>query len=235
MTDNPAGPDEQGTPAPDRSPAAPGSADPTAPPPDQPFDPYRFGAPEHPVPPEYAPPGYVPPAAPGQPGAGSYPGQAAPQSPSYGTQPPYPPPAQPGYSPPGQSPYPPPYAPYAPGQSPYPPGQSAPFPGYATPRPGHGKAVAALVLGICSIVFFWTTFFDLLLIIPALVFGFIALSEARAGSGSARGMARAGLICTAIGTILALAFTIFALYRVNHCTDLYGSSGPGYDHCIRQL
>jgi hypothetical protein len=25
------------------------------------FDPYRFGAPEHPVPPEYAPPGYRPP------------------------------------------------------------------------------------------------------------------------------------------------------------------------------
>ena len=25
------------------------------------FDPYRFGAPEHPIPPEYAPPGYRPP------------------------------------------------------------------------------------------------------------------------------------------------------------------------------
>jgi hypothetical protein len=32
--------------------------------PDQPldFDPYRFGRPDHPIPPEYAPPGYVPPA-----------------------------------------------------------------------------------------------------------------------------------------------------------------------------
>ena len=27
------------------------------------FDPYRYGKPEHPIPPEYAPPGYVPPAA----------------------------------------------------------------------------------------------------------------------------------------------------------------------------
>jgi len=27
------------------------------------FDPYRFGAPEHPVPPEFAPPGYKPPVA----------------------------------------------------------------------------------------------------------------------------------------------------------------------------
>ena len=38
------------------TPAAP-SGDPTA---DAPFDPYRFGKPDHPVPPEYAPPGYVP-------------------------------------------------------------------------------------------------------------------------------------------------------------------------------
>jgi hypothetical protein len=47
------------------------------------FDPYRFGAPEHPVPPEYAPPGYRPPPPanpPPQfpPGPPQYPGYWAP-------------------------------------------------------------------------------------------------------------------------------------------------------------
>jgi hypothetical protein len=250
----PAEPDEPRTPEPDASPPPEGT-DPTAPPTEQRFDPYRFGAPEHPVPPEYAPPGYVPPAA-SNPAA--QPPQVAPPTPGqsgwgqsgygqsgYGQsgwgghagypppgQSPYPPPGQPPYPPPGQPPYPPPYSAYLPpGQSPYPQA----YPGYPPPRPGHGKAITALVLGICSILFFWTTFFDVLLIIPALVFGFMALSEARRAGGGSRGMARAGLICTAVGTVLALAFTIFALHRVNHCTDLYGSSGPAYDHCVRQL
>lgn len=60
-----------------------------------PFDPYRFGAPEHPVPPEYAPPGYVPPTPP--PPQQAPPPPFARQQPGYGGYPsPYPPP------PPGQ-------------------------------------------------------------------------------------------------------------------------------------
>jgi hypothetical protein len=60
-----------------------------------PFDPYRFGAPEHPVPPEYAPPGYVPPppkAPPPPPGPERY-------GYGYGYPPrqPYPPPPEPVY------------------------------------------------------------------------------------------------------------------------------------------
>jgi hypothetical protein len=47
------------------TPPAPGSSGADQPPPeDVPFNPYRFGLPDHPIPPEYAPPGYVPPPPP---------------------------------------------------------------------------------------------------------------------------------------------------------------------------
>ena len=76
------------------------------------FDPYRFGAPDHPIPAEYAPPGYK--------------GPIAPPQPVYPTQPPPPPGVPGGYQPPSHqratytaSPpppgqYPPPYAPQQP-------------------------------------------------------------------------------------------------------------------------
>jgi hypothetical protein len=60
------------------------------------FDPYRYGRPDNPVPPEYAPPGYVPPPEPGP---------QQPQAPGYPPPPPHPgghpsysyPPPPPGY------------------------------------------------------------------------------------------------------------------------------------------
>lgn len=58
-------------------------------PPDESFDPYRFGKPDYPIPPEYAPPGYVPeptPTAPSQPHPYYGPSQYA----SLPTPPPYP-------------------------------------------------------------------------------------------------------------------------------------------------
>ena len=48
------------------------------------FDPYRFGAPDHPIPPEYAPPGYTPPPPTQQP----YQYQQPPRFPQYPPPPP---------------------------------------------------------------------------------------------------------------------------------------------------
>jgi hypothetical protein len=186
-----------------------------------PFDPYRFGAPEHPVPPEYAPPGYQPPAAPAYPGSYSGPPTGYPppgyQAPGY-QAPGYPPP---GYGPPGYG-----GAPYA-----YQPPAYNPYP---QPRTGNGKAIAALVLGILSIVFFWTAFFDLLLIIPAIVFGSLATSESRRQPHTGgSGLAKAGLICTAFGLVFAVAFTVFVVHRINQCDDLYSSGSHQYNTCLR--
>jgi hypothetical protein len=170
-----------------------------------PFDPYRYGAPEHPVPPEYAPPGYAPPPV---------------------TAPPPYPAGQPG---PGYAG--PPYgAPYGGPQLPY--ATPPMYHQYPQPHARDGKAIAALVLGILSIVFFWTTLLDLLLIVPAVVFIALAMSNSKRGGGN-RGMAVGGLVCVIIGCLAAATFTVFVVKRINSCSDRYRSGTSQYDHCIR--
>jgi hypothetical protein len=174
------------------------------------FDPYRYGAPEHPVPPEFAPPGYQ--VAGYQPAKYAQPRQgAAPDARNPDIQNPYAP------NPYAASPYPPnpsppnPYSqqPYGPQPPGYPPGYPVPpaYQQYAQPRPGSGKAVAGLVLGILAALLCWMSIFDLILIVPALIFSLLGLSDARKGSGG-RGMAMAGLILVALGTVGAIVLTV---------------------------
>ncbi len=168
------------------------------------FDPYRFGKPDHPVPPEYAPPGYAP---------------ETPPSP-YGSA---------GNAPYGQTgtPYPPPSPWGAPGYGP-PPGH------YATAQPrGNGKAVAALVLGIVSIVMFWLSFFNGLFIVLALVFGILGLTEAGSRGGAGKGMAIAGLICMGVGTVATVLYTVWLLHIANQCGGLDNGGDPGFSQCVR--
>jgi hypothetical protein len=176
------------------------------------FDPYRFGAPEHPVPPEYAPPGYRPPPAfappprlappqyhPGQPYPGQpYPGQPYPGQPYPGQ--PYPPP------PPGYLPYPPPV--------------------------GHGKATASLVLGIASIVLCWLSVLDIVPIVLAVVFGILGITEAgRRPNREGRRLAVAGIVCAAVGAVLATVLTVVIYSRIAGCLD-YPSGSSAYSQCI---
>lgn len=175
----------------------------------EPFDPYRFGKPDHPIPAEYAPPGYTGPVLPPPTPYGTPPGTP------YGQQPPYQ--------------YPPPSGQYGYG-APHPP----PYHGYLQPRTGNGKAVAALVFGILSILFCWLSVFDGLFVILGVVFGLIAMSETRHGDGSGRGMAVAGLICAIIGAIIATILTILVIRAANHCGGIGNSNAPGFNQCVRQ-
>lgn len=204
--------------------------------PDASFDPYRFGAPDVPPPPEYAPPGYKPPVG------YQYPGPTS-ESP-HGPYPPYPygttaggqPGAPNGQQPYGQQPYG--QAPY--GQQPYgqqPYGQSqygqSPYGPGAPAAQGNGKAVAALVLGIVSIVLCWLTFLDAVFVVLALIFGFLGLNDARNRGGRGRGQALAGLICAAVGAVLAIVFTVFVVHLANKCGGLDNQGSSGYQQCLR--
>lgn len=202
-TDSPGWPD----PAADRPASPPDqvSLDKPSTPAAEPFDPYRFGAPEHPVPPEYAPPGYQPPPPAAQPPT-QYPGYPG------------------GY--PGQPTY-----PGQPGQ-PYP----APPPQYLTqyppPQAGQGKAIAALVLGIISIVFFWMSFLDAIPILLALIFGSLALSDSKR-TGLGRGQAIAGLVCAVVGAALAIVLTVVIVTRLQPCFDNYSSGSAAFNKCVQ--
>jgi hypothetical protein len=178
------------------------------------FDPYRFGAPEHPIPPEYAPPGYQPPPhlqyqppAPfGQAGA---PHPQQPQAPQYPQQP---------------------YGPQYPQFPAVPP--PPPYGQYPQPRTGNGKAIASLVLGIASIVFCWLSILDALFVVLAVIFGLIALNEAkRKPSGEGRGMAISGIACAVVGAILATILTFVIYNKFRDCINL-GTGSSAYKQCI---
>jgi hypothetical protein len=204
-----------------------GKSDPAA---EAPFDPYRFGKPEHPIPAEYAPPGYTGPTIPA----------AAPnpyQAPSPWAQPPGSQPGNPFSNPPGtpyvpgqQQPYqyPPPPSGFGPGVPPPPP-----YHGYAQPRTGNGKAVAALVLGIASIFFCWLSFFDAIFVILGLIFGLIALNESKQPGAPGRGMAIAGLACTVVGAIVATVLTVLIVHAINKCGGLDNNGSSDFNSCVR--
>lgn len=67
-----------------------------------------------------------------------------------------------------------------------------------------GFSIASMVLGILSICFICLYMFALVLSIPAIVFGYIALTKNYSG----RGMAIAGIVTGVIGTILPVFYLI---------------------------
>lgn len=119
-------------------------------------------------------------------------GTTPPAAPGYGQAPP-----PPGY---GQAPPPPGYGQVPPGHGQLPPGFGY---GYAPPQaPTNGKAVAAMVLGIVSIVF---CYLGVLIGPAAIVVSVLASRELGAqppGAVPGKGMATAGLVTGIIGTVI---------------------------------
>ena len=202
---------------------------------DAPFDPYRFGKPDHPIPAEYAPPGYTGPTIPAG-GASPYPqpnpwaGQPPAQPPYGGGNPFNNPPGTPyGQQPQQPYQYPPPSSAYGQGAPPPPP-----YHGYVQPKTGNGKAVAGLVLGILSIVMCWLFFFDAVFVVLGLIFSLLALSEAKSRPGApGRGMAIGGLVCTIVGAVLATVITVLLVHAVNKCGGFSNTNVPGFNQCVK--
>ena len=203
-------PTDPGSSPDDSAPVTPSTpSTPSTPQPPLDFDPYRFGLPEHPVPPEYAPPGYRPPPP----------------------QPPPPPPQLPQFPPESQFQQPPQFPPYP--QFPqYGAPPPPPYSHYPPARTGNGKAITSMVLGIASILLCWLSILDAVPIILALVFGFIALGEVSRGiTREGRRQARAGIACALVGAVLATVLTVVIYNRFRDCINM-GTSSPGYSQCI---
>jgi hypothetical protein len=84
-----------------------------------------------------------------------------------------------------------------------------PMPGAPAMAPvsaSNGLAVAALVLGIVSLVLFFIPGFGFLLGVVAIVLGALGIARANKMAGKQRGVAIAGLVCGAIGVIVNVLF-----------------------------
>ncbi|MCX4723427.1 DUF4190 domain-containing protein [Streptomyces sp. NBC_01306] len=200
------------------------------------------------------------PHIPGQQGPGQFgSGQqsAGQQAPGPGPQGSVPPGfAPPGYPPPGSVP-PPPVAPNGPGQGApglygypsYPgaaPGPQGPaaygypgYPGYGgqggwntmQQAPANGYGVAALVLGILSVVIFCAWGLGIILGTLALIFGILGRKRANRGEANNGGMALAGIILGPIGIVVSAAFLSVVIWGISqspHTTPDYGSDGSTY-------
>jgi hypothetical protein len=88
--------------------------------------------------------------------------------------------------------------PTAPTPAPQPPTPSAP--------PTNGLAVAALVLGILALFFFWIPFLGWIPALIGLVLGLVALQRPEG-----RGMAVGGVVCSAIALAIKIWFWVMVI------------------------
>lgn len=76
---------------------------------------------------------------------------------------------------------------------------------YPAPPPlPTGKSMASMVLGILGLVLYFVVFFGVLLAIPALVLGLMALRDCKRGVAGGRDMAIVGLVTSQITIVLAI-------------------------------
>src|SRR4051794_36650203 len=186
------------------------------------------GAPPPPPPPP--PPGGPPPPRAPHPPPGAPP-PSAPHPPS-GAPPPYP--GQSGNpfgNPPGTPYSPTPYEYPQPGPYGYGAPPPPPYNGYPMPPTGNGKAIAALVFGILSIVLCFLFFFDGVFVILGLIFAFVALSDAKQGRAGGRGLAMAGLVCSLVGALLATLMTVALIRAADKCGGFENDNSDQWQTC----
>jgi membrane-bound ClpP family serine protease len=107
------------------------------------------------------------------------------------------------------------------------PGSAQPFAAPSSARPGNGLAVAALVLGVASLVAAISfILFPLGLLggLVAVVLGAIAVSGGRPNSGQAI----AGIVCGVVALIIAIVFAVRFGTFVTRNTSVFTS----FDNCI---
>ena len=87
-------------------------------------------------------------------------------------------------------------------------------------KKGKGFAIAALVLGICALVFCWVPVLNWILAILAVVFGIIALVKK-----ATKGMAITGLVLGAVSIIIAFIISVFGLALIGAASEYSSASG----------
>ncbi|WP_405779241.1 DUF4190 domain-containing protein [Streptomyces sp. NBC_00859] len=94
-------------------------------------------------------------------------------------------------------------------------------------QPSNGVAVAALVLGILAVVFFWTVIGGILLGLIGLILGIVGIRKARAGRAPRRAMAIIGTVLSALGIIGGAGILIAGVSILN------SDSFKSYSDCVQ--
>jgi hypothetical protein len=119
------------------------------------------------------------------------------------------------YSQPPQPPVQPGYGPGYAQQQPQPP-----MPGYYGPPQGvpqktNGLAVAGMVLGIISLVFFWAGFFGMIIAVVAIILSSVGISQTNRNGQAGKGMAIAGLTTSLVAVGLFVIVVAFVASVAN--------------------
>ena len=111
------------------------------------------------------------------------------------------------------------------------PGSAAPLTAATTARPGNGLGVAALVLGVASLVAAVSfVLFPLALLggLVAAILGGIAVSRGRTSGATNHGQAIAGIVCGILALVIAVVFAVrFGTFVANN-TSVFTT----FDNCI---
>ncbi|MEV8567311.1 DUF4190 domain-containing protein [Streptomyces sp. NPDC051322] len=99
-------------------------------------------------------------------------------------------------------------------------------PGRTAVRSSNGLAVAALVLGILAVVFFWTVIGGILLGVIGLVLGIFGIRRASAGKAPRRGMAITGTVLSVLGILGGAGILIAGISILN------SDSFKSYSDCV---
>ncbi|MFJ3824852.1 DUF4190 domain-containing protein [Streptomyces nodosus] len=122
-----------------------------------------------------------------------------------------------------------PYNPFAP-----PAGQDGVpvVPHYAWPgapvAPSDGMGTASLVLGIISVVGFCLCGASIVPGVLAVIFGILGLRKARRGEATNGGVALAGIICGAVGMVLAVVVVVAMIFLPDDSEEDSGTTGDSY-------
>ncbi|MFC7931437.1 DUF4190 domain-containing protein [Streptomyces cinereoruber] len=100
-------------------------------------------------------------------------------------------------------------------------------PGWQQP-PSNGMGTAALVLGIVAVAGFCLYGLGVILGVLALIFGIIGVKKAGRGEATNRGMAVAGIVLGAIGTVVSAVFLGFVIWAIAQDPSSFEDSG-GYE------
>lgn len=99
----------------------------------------------------------------------------------------------------------------------------------APSAPGNGFCIASLVLGICSLFFWWAPWVNLVIIVLAIIFGIVGLVKKHGDGKAIAGLIISGLVAIPTVIILFAYMTVGGIYNLFTNTNTYKYNTYNYN------